>query len=687
MIVMQIASFAPAEAMSGLPLAATLASLSRNGTLLWTTPHLPPLPNWAWTAHLRHSAATPAHSMMQVVLQEFGSGLSGSGEAMRTAVTALMKMMSFQTLTSTFQLLCGQLSTLLSLLLVLCALVAAATFAVVVVVAGIKYKLTLFWRAVTGLFRMPRRVFRYFKKDGVLVVVWDHIFFPLTVVDVLLNTEGNKVDAPEPKHLPADNSRGKEMATGVPLVPLDKAPRFVASVLTRAGDSYKQMGVISALNHKRLGRVLVTAKHVWDASRFPDEEGDDQLVLGKRFDGEWRTLIARPKIVAYSNKLDVVLLKVGDGVYSSLALRAESIVPFTKNTFLNVLSPGADGYDYNVSSSTAEVARAFELRYLASTVAGSSGSPLYNSKGVFGIHTGYEKDADSGLFYNIGTVLEDMQKVRATKPVYGKETDWKRDYPTYQWLDPEDRTPRDSRDSVDWEEEGRYYLYRRYGVRLAGYNEDGAIYRELTPEERAREDREFHRQFLEKFYENGPMAVEETPAKVGHSTTTTGEVDTAEFAGEAVNGSLGSRSSDPGSSERQQKSEDASLRMSALKEKYLAVCSRSVEGCSPSEVTQDRRDSVPASLRQPSTRMGKDSDNGDSPIGVLEQSTSPSNSKPDEQPEQKAPGVQPKKKKKRSSKKSSKSTQKVEPLPQENSPEAIKAALDFYRRFQELMKA
>lgn len=154
---------------------------------------------------------------------------------------------------------------------------------------------------------------------------------------------------------------------------------------------------------------LLTAHHVWN--RFP---GPSSLAKG----GKQVDVDGWVEMFSSSNpSLDFSLIKVPSVVWAKLGVKAASIAP------LNVVEPVAVYGGSNSSEVLAGFGDArpldtfrWKIVHTSPTTDGWSGTPLFSSRGVVGMHLGIDKVGQSNRAVNIGWVLTCLLRSTETAP-------------------------------------------------------------------------------------------------------------------------------------------------------------------------------------------------------------------------------------------------------------------------------
>lgn len=142
---------------------------------------------------------------------------------------------------------------------------------------------------------------------------------------------------------------------------------------------------------------LVTALHVYEAAM---DRSDKLWIAGKS-----GRVCFKPTLTMRTKQLDYVYLESPANQLSSAGITKATHCVSSMGLPTSVVSPPTDESELVMYSSCAMPAPrgAFKVSYRANTIKGSSGSPLYTSKGVFGVHTGCNGDYDDPR--NFGSVL------------------------------------------------------------------------------------------------------------------------------------------------------------------------------------------------------------------------------------------------------------------------------------------
>ncbi|APG75884.1 hypothetical protein 1 [Hubei sobemo-like virus 1] len=259
-----------------------------------------------------------------------------------------------------------------------------------------------------GLFRMTRMVC----KCVVLGIGYVH-GFPRFVLELLLipiagpmillsrafYTEKIELKVVSPPVVVDKEDVVDELEMANPIFPSRniKLPSSMVSVITPDGS---HLGFATYVKTVAIGRVLVTALHVWRASlqhtsdlKVRNEAG---VAVTYKY-GEYT--VARA-----SSELDQVYFNLPASFSSTMAVKAAEQGMYDPSIPITVLSPPTKpGGSFASSSSKAFVVSPLKLKYPATTIAGSSGSALFQGKFVVGIHVSGSRD---GLkVTNRGTAL------------------------------------------------------------------------------------------------------------------------------------------------------------------------------------------------------------------------------------------------------------------------------------------
>lgn len=144
---------------------------------------------------------------------------------------------------------------------------------------------------------------------------------------------------------------------------------------------------------------VVTAKHVYDAAM---ERDTSIWIAGK----SGRTSF-KPKVMMSSRALDYVYIESPVKQLSAAGVVRGTYCTSSENLPVSILSPPTDdsGTFMYSSCGVARSRSAFRVSYVANTIKGSSGSPIYTTKGIIGVHTGSNGDRSSPR--NYGSILVD----------------------------------------------------------------------------------------------------------------------------------------------------------------------------------------------------------------------------------------------------------------------------------------
>lgn len=185
----------------------------------------------------------------------------------------------------------------------------------------------------------------------------------------------------------------KEMAAGIHAVEAGPEPPFVVHIVSPEGH---RLGMASVI--KRAGRiVLLTATHVVASAL---EFGD-----GLHYEKNGRTTrLLKPTIrwqvhgESGYDDFDVTAIDCPEAVTSGLGVKVGKLAKYREGAIVTVLSP-----DNKKATGKLTLIAPFRVKYRMSTAPGSSGSPLFNSEGVHGVHTGCNGNREEPL--NFGTLL------------------------------------------------------------------------------------------------------------------------------------------------------------------------------------------------------------------------------------------------------------------------------------------
>lgn len=182
----------------------------------------------------------------------------------------------------------------------------------------------------------------------------------------------------------------KEMAN--PNCPSKPAawPKFLVSLLNSEG---AHVGFGSYLN-TAYGMHLVTAVHVMNASRV----GDGIIRVSNGHGKMYELTDANSRIVRGSRDFDQVHIEGPAALGALLGLRASKPGLFDQSKPVTVFSPTATGIESATSMAVSPYAG--KLSYAASTIPGSSGSPLIQGERVVGVHV--EGRLQKGVVRNSG---------------------------------------------------------------------------------------------------------------------------------------------------------------------------------------------------------------------------------------------------------------------------------------------
>nr|UHS71708.1 MAG: polyprotein P2a [Sobemovirus sp.] len=154
--------------------------------------------------------------------------------------------------------------------------------------------------------------------------------------------------------------------------------------------------------------VLLTAFHVWNNVMKPDglaKNGKQVLV------DDWQVPVA-----SAHKMLDFVAVKVPQFVWSKLGVKATPLVcPSSKDVVTCYGGASSDELLSSVgNSSLSEFA--WKLTHTCPTAAGWSGTPIYSSRGVVGMHTGFEEIGKLNRGVNMFYVANYLLRSQETLP-------------------------------------------------------------------------------------------------------------------------------------------------------------------------------------------------------------------------------------------------------------------------------
>lgn len=273
------------------------------------------------------------------------------------------------------------------------------------------------WRNVVGKAPSFAKAVIYIALAPFVGVAYAAYVWPVQMVSRYLYTTTREIEfqqSPGPRYCSVKEQAIWE-APRKP-IPSGQYPRFAVHVITK-GDSKKasHIGFASVVKTKRHGICLMTACHVLEAARTedgnvrlwaPKTDGGLEEGIGCNIDG-------KPEVLFASKRLDVVFFKFQDlsmsHVCSVLGRKAAELARHKEGS-ITVLSPPDKHVDAHCwAHSIVKSTSAFRLRYKASTIPGSSGSPLYNSAGkIVGVHV--EHNANKADPWNLGVSAPDLIK-------------------------------------------------------------------------------------------------------------------------------------------------------------------------------------------------------------------------------------------------------------------------------------
>lgn len=273
-------------------------------------------------------------------------------------------------------------------------------------------------------------------RTSVLSILGRWLFAPfLTVYSSVVSEEGDLLFAlPEQPSKPQSKARElisevsegdvvyrKEMATKVaPSRRIKNPPEFVCSITREDEENqYTHIGFASFVRLPKYGNVVMTAKHVFEAAIQQDDYC--RLTRGGR---TIKCTAQDMKLLAFSDTLDTVYFRASNKIGSVLGVSYKNATKFEKSSIATVLSPPAEDDEermFRQATSRVALRGPFQIEYDASTAYGSSGSPIYNSSGVFGIHTGSNGDAKAPK--NHGSLFFELAR---------KETVWREQERAYE---------------------------------------------------------------------------------------------------------------------------------------------------------------------------------------------------------------------------------------------------------------
>jgi hypothetical protein len=179
--------------------------------------------------------------------------------------------------------------------------------------------------------------------------------------------------------LPVDEDKAvfrKEMAN--PNCPSKPAvwPRHLVSLLNAEG---RHVGFGSYV-HTAYGFHLMTAVHVMNAARSSDGKIRVSNGSGKMFE----LTDSNSRVVRGSRAFDQVHIEGPSALGSLLSLKAVKPTLFDLSKPVTVYSPSVEGVESSTSMATSP--RGGKIAYVATTIPGSSGSPIMQGDHIVGIH-------------------------------------------------------------------------------------------------------------------------------------------------------------------------------------------------------------------------------------------------------------------------------------------------------------
>jgi len=234
----------------------------------------------------------------------------------------------------------------------------------------------------------------------VVELVLTPIVGPLILFNRVFYTENVELKIPSPPVVANKEDPSEQLEMANPIFPSKaiKLPSCVVSVISPDG---MHLGFGTFVNTTGTGKVLVTAMHVFRASLQHSTELRLRNSAGVantpyKYGEYW--------VVRASNALDQVYLSLPNSFSSVLAVKCAEQGMYDPSKPITVLSPPTtEGGAFESSVSKATVQSPLRLKYPATTIPGSSGSPLFQGKAVVGIHVSGARE--DGKIVNRGTAL------------------------------------------------------------------------------------------------------------------------------------------------------------------------------------------------------------------------------------------------------------------------------------------
>nr|APP90904.1 RdRp polyprotein [Soybean yellow common mosaic virus] len=156
------------------------------------------------------------------------------------------------------------------------------------------------------------------------------------------------------------------------------------------------------------GDVLLTANHVWNSAAKPDAlaKSGKQVVIE-----DWEVPVSSDH-----QMLDFVAVRVPSCVWSKLGVKSTPLVcPSAKDVVTCYGGPTSDELLSSVGHCS-PTEFAWKVTHNCPTAAGWSGTPLYSSRGVVGMHTGFENIGKMNRGVNMFYVANYLLRSQETLP-------------------------------------------------------------------------------------------------------------------------------------------------------------------------------------------------------------------------------------------------------------------------------
>nr|UHS71722.1 MAG: polyprotein P2a [Sobemovirus sp.] len=174
------------------------------------------------------------------------------------------------------------------------------------------------------------------------------------------------------------------------------------------------------------GTYLLTANHVWqgNATRLYLVKDDYQTEVD---------LSSHISFGCYDRRVDFVLVKIPDRVWSRLGVKSSPLKPLEKRSIVTCYGMS----NSNLMCSTGRADRgvySHDILHSCSTTNGWSGTPLFYKGAVVGVHCGFKKMGSSNRGSNVGLLMQIASKdetdfSEASSSYISEEEARERDYP------------------------------------------------------------------------------------------------------------------------------------------------------------------------------------------------------------------------------------------------------------------